>query len=140
MSRQRSALFVVACPDCAVDRRTDDPAEVVAFFRRHRRVTGHEPVFESADVPLRDVPEEGEETPGEDDETPEEDGKTPEEDEVKAAIRALEPEFEDGVPVGVVAAVMHERGVSIAETLDRIYAVRMRGGLYEPREDHLGAF
>lgn len=126
MSRQRSALFVVACPNCAVDRRTDDPAEVVAFFRRHRRVTGHEPVFESADVPLRDVPEEGEETPGE--------------DEVKAAIRALEPEFEDGVPVGVVAAVMHERGVPIAETLDRIYAVRMRGGLYEPREDHLGAF
>lgn len=119
MSEQRSDLFVVACPDCAVDRRTDDPAEVVAFFHRHRRVTGHEPVFESADVPLRDAPEGG---------------------EVKDVIRALEPEFEDGVPVGVLAAVMHERGVSIAETLDRVYEVRMRGGLYEPRDDHLGAF
>lgn len=119
MSRQQSSRFTVACSDCEVDVRTDDPNEVVAFFRRHRRVTGHEPTLESVDVPRREVPEEG---------------------DVKDVIRAIEPEFEDGVPVGVVAAVMHGRGVTIAETLDRIYEVRMRGGIYEPRDDHLRAF
>lgn len=132
MSTQRPSRFVVACPDCEVDRRTDDPHEVVAFFRRHRSVTGHEPTFEAADAfPDVDV---------ELDHLPRADGEDAGGDEVKAVVRALEPAFEDGVPVGVVAAAMHGRGVTIAETLERIHEVRMRGGIYEPRDGNVRAF
>ena len=134
MSAQRSSRFVVACPDCEVDRRTDDPHEVVAFFRRHRSVTGHEPAFEAADAfPEGDVDL---------DDLPLGNGGNAEEDEVqvKDVVRALEPAFDDGVPVGIVAAAMHGRGVTIAETLDRIYEVRMCGGIYEPRDGNVRAF
>jgi hypothetical protein len=35
---------------------------------------------------------------------------------------------------------MSDRGLSIGETLDEIHEVRMTGGLYEPQDDHFGAF
>ena len=126
MSEGRHRAFVVACEDCAVDRRTDEPNEAVAFLRRHRRVTGHEPTFADGGVPAGWLPDAA-------DDLPDDAG-------VKEVLRALEPSFEGGVPVGVLAAVMHGRGLSIADTLDRVREVRMTGGIYEPRDDHLHTF
>ncbi|MFC7256913.1 hypothetical protein [Haloplanus litoreus] len=34
--------FVACCPDCAERTATDDPNDVVRFFRRHHAVTGHD--------------------------------------------------------------------------------------------------
>lgn len=118
MHEQKQAAFVVRCPSCGTERRTDEPNEVVEFHRRHRRVTGHDVEWVRAELPVDNVPEEG---------------------DVEAVVRHLQRRFEGGVPLGVVAAAMARNDVPIAGTLDAVYEVRMRGGLFEPRDDHLGA-
>ncbi|WP_209309614.1 hypothetical protein [Haloarcula amylovorans] len=62
------------------------------------------------------------------------------EDSLKDVTRQLEKEYQNGVPIGVIAAVMKDLGKPMAETLDEIYEIRMGGGLYEPQDDHLSAF
>jgi hypothetical protein len=112
--------FVVACPDCEVERATDDPNETVAFYRRHSATTGHDVTVERApEAGLDDVPDDA---------------------DVRAVVAALEERYEEGVPIGVVAAAMSARGETIGGTLDAIHTQRMRGGLYEPRDDHLRVF
>ena len=123
MSSQDQARYVAVCPECDVTRQTDVPNEVVEFYRRHYRVTGHDIELEHAEPDL-----DGEiETEGTD-------------FDLKDVIRQLEEQHENGVPIGVVAAVMSERGKSVEETLSEIHEIRMSGGLYEPQDDHLGAF
>lgn len=119
MSSQDQARYVAVCPECDVTRETDAPNEIVEFYRRHYRVTGHDVEIEHAEPDL-------------DDEIGESD--------LKDVVRQLEEQYENGVPIGVVAAVMSEQGKSIEETLDEIHEIRMSGGLYEPQDDHLGAF
>ncbi len=121
MSSQDQARYVAVCPECDVTRQTDTPNEIVEFYRRHYRVTGHDVDLERAEPDLDDEIEIGE-------------------SDLKGVIRQLEEQYENGVPIGVVAAVMSERGKSVEETLDEIHEIRMGGGLYEPRDDHLGAF
>ncbi|MFC7156818.1 hypothetical protein ACFQPA_15380 [Halomarina halobia] len=118
MSERRSAAFVVACPDCEERRATDDANETVAFYRRHRAATGHDVVWERAAFDGDDALPDG---------------------DLAAIVDELDGRHEDGVPIGVVAAALGARGVSMGETLERIRALRMRGGLYEPRDDHLRA-
>jgi hypothetical protein len=119
MSTQDQALYVASCPECDVDLRTETPNEIVEFYRRHYRVTGHDVEFERAPMELaEDVAS----------------------DDLKDVIWQLQEQYENGVPIGVVAAVMSDRGLSIGETLDEIHEVRMTGGLYEPQDDHFGAF
>lgn len=116
---REQASYVASCPECDVDLRTETPNEIVAFYRRHYRVTGHEVQIEHAQPEIdTDVTGDG----------------------LKDVVRQLQDQYENGVPFGVVAAVMNERGQSIGETLDEIHEVRMTGGLYEPQDDHLGAF
>ncbi|WP_254537027.1 hypothetical protein [Halomarina litorea] len=124
MSRsQRDAeAFVVTCEDCAVETRTDDPNETVAFYRRHRSATGHDVVWEGADAAALD----GLDVPADAD--------------LAAVVRALDGAYEGGVPLGVVAAAMGERGATMAETFEAVHDLRMTGGLYEPRDDHLRPF
>ncbi|WP_224270928.1 hypothetical protein [Haloprofundus salinisoli] len=119
MSTQEQASYVAVCSECDVDLQTDEPNEIAAFQRRHYRVTGHDVKLERAELNLE------EEVTGSD---------------LKGVVRQLEEQYENGVPIGVVAAVMNERGLTIGETLDKIHEVRMTGGLYEPRDDYLGAF
>lgn len=121
MSSQDQTRYVAVCPECDVTRQTDVPNEVVEFYRRHYRVTGHDIELERAKPDLNGAIE----TEGND---------------LKDVVRQLEEQYENGVPMGVVAAVMSEQGKSIKETLDEIYEIRMSGGLYEPQNDHLGAF
>jgi len=119
MSSQDQAQYVAVCPECDVTRQTDTPNEVVEFYRRHYRVTGHDIDLQHAEPDL------DEEVEG---------------DDLKEIIRQLEEQYENGVPIGVIASVMNERGQTIEETLEGIHEIRMSGGLYEPQDDHLGAF
>lgn len=117
MSQQKRATYVVTCADCDVRKATDDANETVAFYRRHHGLTGHDVAWERADGDALDaVPDEG---------------------DLEAVISALEDHYDDGVPLGVVAAAMGERGLAVGETLDRVRELRMTGALFEPRDDHL---
>lgn len=118
MSNQTQAFYTVSCPECEVRSETDVPNEIVEIHRRHNSVTGHDIEIEHATTDaIDDVDAEG----------------------VEEVIRELQEQYRNGVPLGVVAAVMHDRGVSLAETLDEIYDLRMGGGLYEPQDDHIAA-
>lgn len=120
MSQQRSAAFALACSDCGVRKETDTANEAMAFYERHDDLTGHDLAWERADL---DVDPDAVAT-----------------DDVWETVDRLGERYEEGVPVGVITAVMSERGLSIRETLAEIYDLRMRGKLYEPRDDHLDAF
>ncbi|MFC4249524.1 hypothetical protein ACFOZ7_21755 [Natribaculum luteum] len=118
MSQQRQTPFAATCTACGVDRETASANEIVAFYRRHHRHTGHDVEVTRADV----------------------DGDVPDTDDLEMVVAELEAEYEEGVPIGVVAAAMARRGRSVGETLEEIHEVRMTGALYEPRHDHLAAF
>lgn len=115
-NRGERAPFAVVCADCEVSKELDDANETVAFYRRHHSVTGHDVEWARADL---DVPEAASET------------------DLGELIGELQERFESGVPIGVVAAAMGERGHTIGETLAAIRERRMDGQLYEPRDDHL---
>lgn len=117
--------FVATCPTCNVERDAESPNEIVQFYRRHHRHTGHDVVLTRADLEV-DV----------EDEVAVEDPAT----DVATVVDALEAHYETGVPIGIVAAAMRQRGFTVGETLEAIYEVRMTGALYEPRDDHLAAF
>lgn len=126
MSQQRPRAFVVACEDCEVERATDDANETTAFYRRHSAATGHDLVWKRVDLDL---------AAGALDTLDEREDADP-----KAVVAALDDHYADGVPIGVVAAAMGERGATVGEAFDAIHALRMRGALYEPRDDHLRPF
>ncbi|MFC4440106.1 MULTISPECIES: hypothetical protein [Natrialbaceae] len=119
MSTQEHTSYAATCPECDVDLQTDAPNEIVDFYRRHYRVTGH-------DIELVHAPDDL--------------GAAVTSDDLKDVVWQLQDRYENGVPIGAVAAAMSERGLSIGETLDEIHEIRMGGGLYEPQDDHLGAF
>ncbi len=123
MSEQGSErAFVVACEDCGVERRTDDPNEPAAFYRRHSAATGHDVVWKRATAEPLDAID------------------VPTDADLKTVVRALDDHYEEGVPVGVIAAAMADRGATMGETFAAIHDLRMSGGLYEPRDDHLRPF
>lgn len=118
MKQQERADFIVVCADCELRKELATPNEAVAFYHRHRSITGHDVSWERADIDLlRRVPA----------------------GDLKTVIEglALEGEFTDGVPTGVITAAMSERGATIGETLEAIHELRMAGELYEPRDDYL---
>lgn len=115
MNQHEGARLVVICPDCAVSMAIDDVNEAVAFYRRHRAVTGHDVEWERTELDDATVP-------GED---------------LRSVIAGLEARVEGDVPLGLVAVAMSERGLTIGETLEAVRELRMNGELYEPRDDHL---
>ncbi|RBI62406.1 hypothetical protein DMJ13_11095 [halophilic archaeon] len=117
MTNQTQAFYAVSCPECDVQMETDTPNEIVEMYRRHSSVTGHDVEIAQAETSFAD----------------DIDG-----DEIEPVIRQLQEQYRNGVPIGVVAAVMSDRGLSLAATLDEIHERRMDGGLYEPQDDHLG--
>lgn len=119
MPPRRDATYSAVCSACDTGVRTDDANETIAFFRRHRRVTGHDVQLDHADEELA-VP--------------------PENVDVTSIVRELQATYDPGVPVGVVACVMSDHGRSVEETMERIHERRMAGTLYEPATDHLRAF
>lgn len=123
-SHRTRAPFVATCPDCDVERDADSANEIVAFYRRHYRHTGHDVVVRRADL----------------DTELEEEAVADSATDVAAVVATLEPHYESGVPIGVVAAVLSRRDVTVGETLEAIREVRLTGALYEPYDDHLAAF
>lgn len=117
MSQRRHPSFAVACEDCGVETERDSANEIVEFYRRHHRQTGHDVAITRADLAF-DPPVAG---------------------DLETVVAELETHYEDGVPIGIVAAAMREQGFSAGDTVDEIYDVRMTGALYEPRDDHLAA-
>ncbi|SEQ77742.1 hypothetical protein [Natrinema salaciae] len=116
MTRRHRPPFVAACEECGVETEIETANEIVAFYRRHHRQTGHDVVLTRAALVFE-----------------------PPAGALETIVADLERRYEDGVPIGIVAAAMSERGVSVGETLAEIDDVRMTGSLYEPRDDHLAA-
>lgn len=115
--REGECAWVAACPRCGLraEVSADDPNEAIRLYRRHASVTGH-------DIEWERIAGAAAETDAGD---------------VAAVLRALADRYEAGVPVGALTAAMADREMSIAETLDAVYDLRMSGKLYEPRDDHL---
>lgn len=115
-NRGERAPFAVVCADCEVSKELDGANEAVAFYRRHHSVTGHDVEWVRADLDGTEAASEA---------------------DLEGLIGELGRRFEEGVPIGVIAAAMGERGHTIGETLAAIRERRMAGELYEPRDDHL---
>ena len=105
--------FVAACPHCAERTATDDPNEVVRFFRRHHAVTGHDVEWERIPSLPADLPAEA---------------------DLDAAVEAVD---DPDAPLGTVTAATSEWGWTVGETLDAIHDRRLTGALWEPRDDHV---
>ena len=114
MSERQTRRLAVACPTCGTREELENPNEAVEMYERHRSITGHAIEWERADLDI--------DTPTGD---------------VEAVVRALGDSYEEGIPVGVITAVMNEQEVGIDETLDELRELRMQGRLYEPKDDHL---
>ncbi|GAA5433622.1 hypothetical protein Hjap01_03110 [Haloarcula japonica] len=61
----------------------------------------------------------------------------PASDSIDAVIRELDDYFENGVPLGVLAAAMSKQGWTVGDTLSEVYELRMSGSIWEPRADHI---
>jgi len=111
-----SDTFVAGCADCDERVSTATPNDVIAFYRRHRAVTGHDVAWERTPTALA----------------------APSSTDIDAVVAALDGGAE-GVPLGVLAAVMDERGWTVGETLAAVHERRLHGALWEPRDDHVAA-
>jgi hypothetical protein len=119
-SRTERDPFVVECPTCGVEKGVEAANEGLDFYRRHRKLTGHDVEWRRTTLDFDDP--------------------LPTDEDLKTVMWALDERFEEGVPVGVVAAVRSEQGRSMERTLAEIEDLRMSGELYEPRDDHLSPF
>jgi hypothetical protein len=119
MSEQERMALVANCAECSERKETETPNEVIAFYRRHRTLTGHDIEWECTDH--------------------ESIGKTTG-DDLKSVVLKLGEEFEDGVPLGLVAAAMGKQGRTVGETLADLRELRMTGHVWEPKDDHVSAF
>ncbi|MFC7007201.1 hypothetical protein ACFQIA_05405 [Halalkalicoccus sp. GCM10025704] len=84
------------CADCELRKDLSTPNEAVAFYRRHRSITGHDVDWKRADITDIEAVPKG---------------------DLKAVISALEERFPEGVPVGVVTAARSVQGATIGRTL-----------------------
>ena len=91
--------------------------EVVEFYRRQTRLTATDVEWLSCEHRAVTAP--------------------PDSGGVDHVLDALAEQFNNGVPLGIVAAAMSKQDWTVGETLDALYELRMAGALWEPREDHL---
>lgn len=112
--------FIASCPNCEVRKETERPNEVIAFYRRHRNLTGHDVEWEFVDH--------------------ESVSSVAENEDLKTVVLELGAELADGVPLALVTAAMAEQGYSIGETLAELRELRMTGHVWEPKDDHVSAF
>lgn len=113
MSTNGSHAGVVACSACELHVPVTDPNEAIEIYRRHRSVTDHEIEWERTALNV-----------------------TVSSTDVETVLGDLADTYPEGVPVGVLTAVLSTRGVSIGEVLDGLYDLRMDGRIYEPVDDH----
>jgi hypothetical protein len=116
-SQGTAAPFVAQCTATGTRIATSTANEVVAFYRRRQRLMDTDVEWVATQHPAV--------------------SQAPAADDVASVLRALDDDFEDGVPLGVLAAAMDKHGQTIGDTLDDVYDLRMSGSLWEPRADHL---
>jgi hypothetical protein len=117
---EATSPFVARCDVCGERTSTTEPNDVVRFYRRHHAVTGHDVVWERTPSDLA-TPPAGTEIRA-----------------VDAALTALTADA-DGVPLGLLSAALSANGWTVGETLDAVHERRLRGALWEPRDDHVAA-
>jgi hypothetical protein len=117
MSHQDTVPFVAQCTRTGETIETTTANEVVAFYRRQQRLMDTDVEWVVADHDAI---------------SPELDA-----DSVESALRELDDEFEDGIPIGILTAAMSNEGKTVGETLTDLYELRMSGSIWEPRSDHL---
>ncbi len=117
MSQQQSAPFIARCTATGERFEVATPNEIVECYRRQRRLTGNDLEWVFADHHAV--------------------SRAPDSGDVVEVLEALDEHFDDGVPLGIIAAAMSKQGLTIGETLDALYEQRMTGRLWEPQDDHL---
>ncbi|WP_435180308.1 hypothetical protein [Halorussus sp. AFM4] len=120
MSRQTRPKFAATCRACAEECATDDPNEIVEFYRRHHSLTGHDVEWERADLPVLE--------------------RVPLDADLQSVVEALDEHYENGVPLGVVTAAASRRGATVGETLEEVREVRLTGRFWEPSDDRISAY
>ena len=115
--QEAAAPFVARCTETGDRIATDTANGVVARYRRRRRLVDTDLEWVSAEH--RAVSE------------------APASDDLGDVLRELDDHFEDGVPLGILAAAMGQQGWTVGDTLAATHELRMRGALWEPRADHL---
>ena len=113
MSSSESHAGVVTCSTCELHVTVTEPNEAVEVYRRHESVTGHEIEWERTAL-----------------------SATTRSTDVETLLTDLAATYPEGVPIGVLTAVVSSHGVSIGEVLDELYSLRMDGRVYEPLDDH----
>lgn len=114
MPRQEPGAGTVVCPVCDFRSAVATPNEAIELYRRHVRITGHDMEWERTTLNV-----------------------IAESTDVESALEALSSDHSDGVSLGILTAALADQGITIAETLDTIYDLRMDGTVYEPHDDHL---
>lgn len=133
-----ATAYGAVCPQCGTAVHADDANELIAFYRRHHRVTGHEVRIDHADPSETDAPTAlADPTASATSATPR--SNTSSAPPVVDVVRERQADCAPGVPVGIVAVVLSVYGVGIGETLSRLHERRLTGALYEPIDDHLRA-
>ncbi|MDG5778085.1 hypothetical protein VB773_03390 [Haloarculaceae archaeon H-GB2-1] len=118
--QQDEAPFVARTLGSGTRKEAADANEVLAFYRRQSRTAGEDVEWTFADHPAVTA--------------------APDEGDLATVVRELDAHFENGVPIGIIAAALSKQGDTIGDTMDAIHDLRMTGGLWEPRDDHLRAF
>lgn len=114
MSRQESSVGTVVCPVCDLRLTVATPNEAIELYRRHVRITGHDIEWERTTL-----------------------NATAESIDVESTLKTLSSDHADGVSLGLLTVALADRDITIAETLNAVYDLRMKGAVYEPRDDHL---
>lgn len=109
--------FVARATETGARVEASTANEVIAFYRRQQELLDTDLEWVFAEHPA--VTE------------------APDADSIDAVLRALDDYFENGVPLGVLAAAMSKQGWTVEDTLAEVYELRMSGSLWEPRADHL---
>lgn len=113
MSTSESHAGVVTCSACELHIPVTEPNEAVEIYRRHKKVTNHNVEWErtALSAPTQST-------------------------DIEVVLTSLADTYSEGVPVGVLTAVLSTRDVSISEVLNELYSLRMEGRIYEPLDDH----
>lgn len=113
MTATESHTGVITCSTCDLHIPISEPNEAIEIYRRHKSVTSHEIEWERVAL-----------------------STTPQCTDIETLLTDLAETYSDGVPIGVLTAVVSSQGVSISEVLEELYSLRMEGRIYEPVDDH----
>ncbi|WP_336338595.1 hypothetical protein [Haloarcula brevis] len=114
---QEDVSFVARSTETGARVEASTANEVIGFYRRQQELLDTDLEWVFAEHPAVTA--------------------APDSDSIDAVLRELDDYFENGVPLGILAAAMSKQGWTVGDTLAEVYELRMSGSLWEPRADHL---